>query len=349
MKDYGLSNAEIAAALGMSRDRTRGLLSEARKRRPSPEKIAEWGRAFEALAQHRGPSLDSIHDAPESAWLGEMVSNATIRYSQADWSTFVPTPLVSDAEPETGRKPVRHILIPDTQCKPGVPLEHLSWAGEYIAEHEPDVVIAIGDWWDMESLSEYDRGKKAFEGRRYKADIEAGNLGMDMFMAGINKCAKRPRLVFTMGNHEERILRALELEPRLEGVLGYHDFNLAEHGWEVHDFLTPVEIDGVTYCHYFPQPMSGRPYSGIVETMIKNIGFSFTQGHIQGKRVGSRELGNGRTLRGLVAGSFYQHQEAYKGVQGNKHWRGILVKNEVADGNYDLTEVSLDFLRRRYG
>ena len=62
--------------------------------------------------------------------------------------------------------------IPDTQVKPGVPLVHLSWIGEYLASKKPDVIICAGDFADMESLSSYDIGKKSFEGRSYERDIE---------------------------------------------------------------------------------------------------------------------------------------------------------------------------------
>ena len=30
----------------------------------------------------------------------------------------------------------RHLIIPDTQCKPGVPLNHLLWLGDYIADKQ---------------------------------------------------------------------------------------------------------------------------------------------------------------------------------------------------------------------
>ena len=54
---------------------------------------------------------------------------------------------------------MKHMVIPDTQCKPGVPMEHLTWAGQYAVEQKPDVIIHIGDHWDMPSLSSYDKGK----------------------------------------------------------------------------------------------------------------------------------------------------------------------------------------------
>jgi hypothetical protein len=75
------------------------------------------------------------------------------------------------------------LVIPDVQCKPGVDMTHLTHIGKYIVEKKPDMIVHLGDHWDMPSLSSYDKGKKSFEGRRYKADIEAGNLGMRMLQA----------------------------------------------------------------------------------------------------------------------------------------------------------------------
>ncbi len=246
------------------------------------------------------------------------------------------------------RKP-RHIVIPDTQCKPGVPLDHLYWAGRYIADHAPDVVVHLGDHWDMPSLSSYEkRGSRYFEGKRVVEDIRAGNRGLKLLMLGMGEFRPR-RMVLLRGNHEDRITRALEEEPRAEGLFGFEMFNDRELGWEVVDFLKPVTIDGVTYSHYFYNPASGRPYSGAIETMLRHIGFTFTMGHQQGLRWGRRELPNGRVQIGLVAGSFYQHTERYRGPQAASEWRGIIVKNEVGSGTYDPMMVSLEYLRSRYG
>ena len=75
-----------------------------------------------------------------------------------------------------------HLIIPDCQVKPGVPIDHLRWAGNYAAEKKPDVIINIGDFADMPSLSSYDVGKKSFEGRTYQADVEASRNGMALFV-----------------------------------------------------------------------------------------------------------------------------------------------------------------------
>lgn len=246
------------------------------------------------------------------------------------------------------QKPTSHLIIPDTQVKPGVSIDHLHWIGRYIAERAPDVVVMLGDWWDMESLSEYDRGKKSFEGRRYLADVESGNRGLELLEQGMGSF-KPKRKIMLRGNHEERILRAIEVEPRLEGALGYHHFNDVALGWEPVEFLVPLNVDDIWYSHYFVQPMSGRAYSGTVENILKNLGFSFVAGHQQGIRFARRELNNGNVHIGVIAGSCYTHDENYKGPQGNNHWRGVVVAHEVQGGQFDMMQVSLDFLRRKFG
>lgn len=250
-----------------------------------------------------------------------------------------------------------HFVIPDTQVKPGVPLDHLTWAGQMIVDRRPEVVVHLGDHWDMPSLSSYDKGKKRAEGRRYRQDIRAGNEAMDVLLAPLRELQARqrrnkekiyrPRMVFLIGNHEDRIMRHVEAHPELEGHLSYDDLNLS--AWEVIPFRTIVEIDGVHYCHYFYNPMTGMPYSGMIDTRLKNIGFTFTQGHVQGFKYGNRELNNGTWVTGLVAGSFYMHEEEYKGPQANDHWHGVVYKRNVNDGVYDLEQISLHTLRETYG
>ena len=94
-------------------------------------------------------------------------------------------------------------VIADTQVKPNLDLTYLEVVGKYIAEKKPDVIVHIGDHWDMPSLSSYDRGTRGFEGRRVIDDIEAGHAGMRALVGqwkGIE--CYNPRMIFTTGNHE---------------------------------------------------------------------------------------------------------------------------------------------------
>ena len=254
----------------------------------------------------------------------------------------------------------RHLVIPDVQHKPGCSTEHLTWAGLHAVDQLPDTIICIGDFWDMESLSSYDRGQKSFEGRRYWKDIEAGNEAMDAFMAPINKEIERrergkrkrwnPRLIFTTGNHEYRIDRAVEKQAELETMLSRDHFNLEEYGWEVYDYLEPVVVDGVAYAHFFTSGVMGRPVSSARAMLTKKFQ-STVMGHVQQRDIAFGTRADGKRITGIFAGIYYQHSEDYLTPQTNtdQTWSGIWVLNEVNDGSFDELPVSINYLRDKYG
>lgn len=238
----------------------------------------------------------------------------------------------------------RILVIPDTQVRPGVPTDHFTHIGNYIAAKQPDVIIHIGDHWDMESLCSYDKGTKSFEGRRYKKDIEAGNKAMELLLDpwyGLD--GYKPEMHFLMGNHEERILRALQVQPELEGVIGYEDFSLEE--WQVHPYLEIIEVEGVKFSHYFTSGLYGRPVSSAA-VLLREAQGSAVMGHVQKVDI---EVHPKTGTIALFAGVCYQHDEEYLGPQGNSCRRQVVMLNECRDGLFDPMFVSLNFLRRRYG
>lgn len=239
-----------------------------------------------------------------------------------------------------------HMVIPDTQVKPGVNIDHLEWAGNYAAEKQPDVIVMIGDWWDMPSLSSYDKGKLAFEGRRYLDDIKAGRKAMERFLEALRRDPTyKPRLVFTLGNHEHRIIRYVDNNPEFSGKFSFDDLGLHDYGWEVHDFLKPVLIDGIEYCHYFTSGVMGRPVSSAA-TLLRERQRSCTQGHVQHTDIAIHK----KTQQiAMFSGTFYSHDENYLGYQGNSQRRQIVIKNEVdGEGHYDPMFVSMKFLEKSY-
>lgn len=253
----------------------------------------------------------------------------------------------------------KHLFIPDCQIKPGSPIDHLKWIGNFIVEKRPDVIVCAGDFADMESLSSYDYGKLQYEGRRYQRDVDAAVEAMSALLQPlrelqdkqrVNKCKfYRPEMHLTLGNHEYRIQRAVDSDAKLDGLMSMDQLKYSELGWTVHEFLKPAEIDGISYCHYFYNPLSGRPYGGTsIDTRLKNLGFSFVAGHQQVYMVGTRSLNNGERIRGLICGSCYLEDEIYRGYQANGEWRGVFLFHEVQNGDYGLNEVSLDFLCRKY-
>src|SRR3989304_6701318 len=154
-------------------------------------------------------------------------------------------------------------VIPDCQVKPGVPIEHLAHAGKYIAAKRPDVVVCIGDFADLPSLSTWDKpGSLNAEGRRYKMDLDAVHRAMDTLMTPIAKAkGYRPLLIETDGNHEDRITRAVGADPRLAGTISTADLRYEEYGWGGIPYLQPGIIRGVAFSPLFPVGVMGRPIS----------------------------------------------------------------------------------------
>ena len=243
----------------------------------------------------------------------------------------------------------KHAFIPDTQVTPDSPTEYLIAAGNYLADKKPDKIIMIGDWWDMPSLSSFDKkGQDGWEGKDVLSDFEAGCDAMSDFLRPIKaKRSYKPKMIFTMGNHENRVARARQ-DPdnrKFSGFLSDNQFRLKEFGWKVIPFLQPHVEDGVAYCHYFTGGLMDRSLGGTAQTKLKNLNMSFSMGHQQDYQVGTLYNATGCRLRGLVCGSFYQHDEDYISRQGNlRAWRGMIMKHEVHKGDYDLMEVSLGYL-----
>ena len=162
---------------------------------------------------------------------------------------------------------------------------------------------------------------------------------------------KLPRFVRTLGNHEERINRALSYDPILEGTIGTNDLQSREYGWEEYPFLDKVEIDGILYSHYFSGGVMGRPISGdnVGRALIYKNGSSCTQGHSHTFDYAVRHNANGTVSHGLCVGVFQDYTPDYAKAQGHLWHRGVAIKRNVADGNYDLQWISMDNLKAEYG
>ena len=246
--------------------------------------------------------------------------------------------------------------MPDTQAKHGVPTRHMEWLALYVLDKEPDVVIHAGDHADMESLSKYTKAAaKAWKGLSYRKDIEASKAAMERFVEPLVKrnVWKEIEKHITLGNHENRINTWIKEDPFFGDLMSIDDLEYEEMGWKVHEYLKPVAVDGIRYAHFFPanargEVMQSKNGAPSAQAQVNRAMCSTTSGHKQGVDIASRPTPNGMQW-GLIAGSFYLHDESYKTPQGQNHWRGVVLKNDVRRGDYDPCLVSMDYLARKYG
>ncbi len=249
------------------------------------------------------------------------------------------------------------LFIPDSQVKPGDDLGFLCRIGRYIVDKKPDIIVHAGDFADMESLSSYDKGKRSYEGRRYKEDVKAAKLGMEALLGPLRdynlmrarnkQSVYRPRLVLTLGNHENRINRTINDEPLLDGTISTDDLQYASFGWEVYPFLEVVIIEGIAFSHYFTTGSMGRPASSS-SAMLSKKHMSCVAGHQQGRQSSTAVKADGRQITAIIAGSCYEHDEEYLGPQGNKHWHGIIMMHNVCDGQFDEVYIPLSYINEKY-
>jgi hypothetical protein len=235
-----------------------------------------------------------------------------------------------------------HIVIPDCQIRPGVPLDHLDWVSNYIAEKQPDAVICIGDFADMEALSKYDVGTLRGENKRLKRDLAVAREGMQRLTQF--RSVYEPAMHLTMGNHEERLDRFANEHPYLDEIVGTHMLRYEEFGWTVHPFLKVVSVDGVDYAHYFVTGESGRPVTS-ARALLGRRHRSAVMGHNQKTDIAFQPVTH---QWGLFVGICNLHDEPYLGPQGNLVRRQIVVLHEVEEGRFDPMFVSLRYLEKAY-
>lgn len=255
-----------------------------------------------------------------------------------------------------------HLIIPDSHASPSHNNNRFDLLSKLILDKRPDVVVNIGDMADMSSLCSYDFGKKQFEGRRYKNDIEAMRDALQRVHQPIqeynkgqraNKKAQyKPEWHFCIGNHEQRISRVSESQPNLDGVVSLEDLGLKEYGYKVHPFLTPVNIDGVTYSHYFTSGVMGRPVGGEhpAHALITKKLTSCVMGHTHTRDFCERTDANGKRIQSLVVGCYLdtdQHED-YAGEANKLWWRGVVLLHDVNDGMFEPEWISMKMLKERY-
>jgi hypothetical protein len=253
------------------------------------------------------------------------------------------------------------LIIPDSHATPDLDNLRFRALGNFIVEERPNFIINMGDFADMPSLSSYDVGKASFEGRRYKDDIASVVDAQEELFKPVKVYRQKtrrpynPRLVYCGGNHDwGRILTAVNLDPKLEGIISPKDMQLEKYGWEVHPFQEPVQIDGISYCHYFASGISGRPISGesIGRTLCTKLHGSAVVGHSHVFDHSERTKVDGTKIFGLSSGCFAHPKMIAAWNIGTYRlwWRGVtLLVDCDGKGYYDeIRAVTQRKIMREY-
>jgi len=249
------------------------------------------------------------------------------------------------------------LCIGDSHAHPEHSNHRYEWLGRMVVDLQPDIIWDVGDWWDMPSLFPSDVGKKSFEGKRYWRDIEAGLDAMDRFQKPIDEYNQgrrnkyEPRKIRTLGNHEFRIERVIELEPHFSGIISTDDLMSTLYGWEEYEFKTPVVVEGVALCHYFVSGIMERAIGGEhpATMLIKKQFHSCLQGHSHQLDYADRVDASGQVIQAFHIGCYFDYDMDWAGKQANRMYnRGLLVLRNVRRGQFDFEWVSIKRVQEKY-
>lgn len=237
------------------------------------------------------------------------------------------------------------MILPDPHAHPNYDNERFTSLNRFIKKEKPDKLICLGDFADMPSLSSYDKGKKSFEGRRYKKDIGSAIDAQERLFRGLDIDA-----VMLLGNHEDRINRAVNESPELSGMVDIDNLNYSDY-WDVKPYQATYKFKGISFSHHFVSGIAGRPIGGehIAASLCNKLHTSAVVGHSHVFNHAERTKPDGVKIFGLSAGCF-SHPKQVEGWNYATHhlwWRGIVILEDVSQGYYDeIRAITLRKLMR---
>ena len=245
-------------------------------------------------------------------------------------------------------------------------LERFSTVSQHIRKTKPEVIVLMGDFLTLDCVSAWDKNKRLrMEGRRYAADIAAGNRGLNILFNDMDALQKKqaknkkkqynPSIYYLQGNHEERLDRYLEVDPTFQGHVSVeNDLNLKARGITWVPYRTYLDVDGVGFTHIPHSAMGPIGSSGLQVSVCKKalqyVDGDVVFGHTHKLEVGHRTLTRGRQSMAINVGNMLSKQgEEYMQGKLSDWWSGVV--DITIDNNHIAGHkaISRELLEKLYG
>lgn len=240
---------------------------------------------------------------------------------------------------------------------PEVSNERFDWLGQFIYDTKPDMVIDLGDGADMRSLNSFDsRYPQAIVAQSYEEDINCYLDSQKRLRAPFKKHKKgKPTWIGHEGNHEYRIKKAIQTDPRLEGEkYGISFSHLQTNKWfdEYYEYENGgpsiSSYYGVDFSHFFSSGNFGSATSGLhhAYSVINNRHRSSVCGHSHKRNLYFKD---GPGSIGMVVGCYKGHEETWAGQANSEWYNGVVLMKDVHEGRFEPHFYSLKMLQETYG
>lgn len=116
-----------------------------------------------------------------------------------------------------------------------------------IEREQPDIVIQMGDLYDMFSSTRFAKTMRLYTPLK---EVELAREMADEFWAEVKKRAPKAKRKQIKGNHDDRpYKRLIEKAPELEPFFSVREYFEFEGVETIHDSSAELEIDGILYIH----------------------------------------------------------------------------------------------------
>jgi len=256
------------------------------------------------------------------------------------------------------------LILPVGDCHVtnGQNLDRFDYLGQLILEKQPDIIVLMGDFLTLNCLSFWDKSKKRkMEGRRYQAEIKAGNIALNKMLGPTVKLQKRqrknkvrqykPELVYLMGNHEERLERYLDIDPSFEGIINIEEnLHLHDRGFLVFPYKSYYMNNGIHYTHIPFNKLREIAGVNVCRTAQTVCVGSTIFAHTHELNVSNIHRAGQTHLQQLLnCGCYFEETEEYAQGHLTNYWKGVCMLNNYKEGRFDIQTYSLGHLRRTYG
>lgn len=325
-----------------------------------PPDIPQRGRGAVTEAGQRLADKYGVPTSTARDWI--LAARDTEEWA-IDWTLFRPyqySALVKDAyRPSNVNKPegdlIRVGMIGDLHDAPSLPdKSRFQWMGKWVADNDFDVLVQIGDWASLDSLSKHCApGTKTFADLpSYRADLESLDESLNYFDMGLDGWSGKR--ILTKGNHEGRADRYEDTVPQMQGmVVSQLDDVFRSHKWRIIPFGEITFLEGIGFTHT-PISGMGKPYGGVTSDHRagKDSVFSLFHGHSHQRVIApSAKIGpmGSVDLISIGCGLPSGHIEDYAKHNTTSWWWGVCSATLHGGRILDMNFVSMDSLERKYG
>lgn len=141
----------------------------------------------------------------------------------------------------------RGVLVTDRHHDARLP-EHPSWTlvKRFIHDWKPDFIVDHGDTLDLPYLAKQNKDVvKGLEGATFRADYDLVQWELDFLQMNSDE------VIWLEGNHDERVTRLIERDPKFDGMITYPEaFHLEARGMQfVRQLDQPYRMGELGFAH----------------------------------------------------------------------------------------------------